>query len=126
MSNANNIDVVNISQNTTTASNKFFNNYFVPPSTITSNQNDALIAFFERQTKGNKQSAELIASTIAYTAMAQGLDPMSILQQFQSLKPGELNLYLAMFLNLNRVPTSIVGVNNQPVQNKYVSRSILP
>jgi hypothetical protein len=126
MSNANNIDLVNLSQNSNTSLDTFFNNYFVIPSTITSNQNNALIAFFEKQTNGNKQSAELIASSIAYTAMAQGIDPMSILQQFQSLKPGELNLYLAMFLNLNRVATSIVGINNQPTQNKYVTRTILP
>ena len=57
--------------------------------------------------------------------MAQGLDPMSILEQFRALKGGELNLYLAMFLNLNRVGTSLVGINNQPVQNAYVTRTIL-
>jgi hypothetical protein len=126
MSNANNVNLVDLSQNSSTPSDKFFNNYFVAPSTITSNQNDALIAFFEKQTNGNKKSAEILASSIAYTSMAQGLDPMSILQQFQNLGPGELNLYLAMFLNLNRIPTSIVGVNNQTTQNKYVARTILP
>jgi hypothetical protein len=50
---------------------------------------------------------------------------MSIVQQFQALPPGELNLYLAMFLNLNRVGTSLVGVNNQSKQNKYITRAIL-
>lgn len=126
MSNAYNTTAVSLSQNNTTPAGIFFNNYFVTPATVSANKNDAVVAFFERQTNGNKQSAAILASTVVYTAMAQGVDPMSIVQQFQALKPGELDLYLAMFLNLNRVGTSLVGVNNQPVQNKYIARAILP
>ena len=125
MSNASNIDLVDLSQNKKTSSGNYFNNYFVAPNTITTNQNDAVTAFFEKQTNGNKQSAAVLASTVIYTAMAQGLDPMSIVQQFQQLNPGEINLYLAMFLNLNRVGTSLVGVNNKTTINKYVTRTIL-
>jgi len=125
MSQPNNITAVDISSNTKTPAGKFFNNYFQQPGPVSSNQNDAVIAFFEQQTKGNKPAAKVLASTVIYTAMAQGVDPMSIIQQFQALKPGEINLYLAMFLNLNRVGTSLVGINNQPVQNKYTTRSIL-
>lgn len=124
-SSAYNVSQVNLSQNENTPSDKFFNNYFVVPTSMTANKNDAVIAFFERQTNGNKQSAAILASTVIYTAMSQGVDPMSIIQQFQALKPGELNLYLAMFLNLNRVGTSVVGINNQPNQNKYITRAIL-
>ena len=125
MSNAVNTDVVNLSQNKTTPANQYFNNYFVAPNTVSSNQNDAVTAYFQRVTNGNKQSAEILASTVIYTSMAQGIDPMSIIQQFQSVAPGELNLYLAMFLNLNRVGTSLLGVNNQLKQNKYITRAIL-
>lgn len=125
MSNAYNVSGVDLSQNATTKQGPYFNNYFVAPATISSNQNDAVVAYFQRVTSGNKQSAAVLASTVIYTAMSQGVDPMSIIQQFQALKPGELNLYLAMFLNLNRVGTSLVGVNNQPTQNKYITRAIL-
>ena len=125
MSNPSNTSSVNISVNKSTPTEKYFNNYFITPGNISSNQNDAVVAFFEKQTGGNKQSAAILASTVIYTAMAQGIDPMSIVQQFQSLNPGEIDLYLAMFLNLNRVGTSLVGINNQPVQNKYVTRAIL-
>ena len=117
MSNANNITAVDLSVNKKTPATQYFNNYFTKPTTVSSNQNDAVTAYFETVTGGNKQSAAVLASTVVYTALAQGLDPMSIVQQFQALKPGELNLYLAMFLNLNRVGTSLVGVNNSPVQN---------
>jgi len=126
MSNAFNLSQVDLSNNKGTQSGKYFNNYFSKPTTVSSNQNDAVIAYFEKVTNGNKQSAAVLASTVIYTALAQGVDPMSIVQQFQALKAGELNLYLAMFLNLNRVGTSIVGANGQTVKNKYITRSILP
>ena len=125
MSNANNLNLVDLSVNKKTPSTQYYNNYFTPPTTVSSNQNDAVTAYFEQITGGNKQSAAVLASTIIFTSLAQGLDPMSIIQQFQALKPGELNLYLAMFLNLNRIGTSLVGVNNSPVQNKYITRAIL-
>lgn len=126
MSNASNTSVVDLSQNKSTPQGQFFNNYFVAPNTITANQNDAITAYFQQVTNGNKQSAAILASTVIFTAMAQGVDPMSILQQFQALPAGQLNLYLAMFLNLNRVGTSLVGINNTKFQNKYITRAVLP
>lgn len=125
MSNAVNTSLVNLAQNKSTSADQYFNNYFVNSTTVSSNQSDAIVAYFQRVTDGNLQSATILASTVIYTALAQGIDPMSILQQFQALPAGELNLYLAMFLNLNRVGTSLVGVNNQSNQNKYITRSIL-
>lgn len=38
----------------------------------------------------------------------------------------ELNAYLTMLLNLNRVNTSLLGISNQPHTSKYISRAILP
>lgn len=40
-------------------------------------------------------------------------------------KDNELNAYLTMFLNLNRVGTSLLGINNSPPVSKYVARTIL-
>lgn len=37
----------------------------------------------------------------------------------------DLNSYLTMFLNLNRVNTSLLGISNQPQTNKYIRRAIL-
>lgn len=121
MSSPQNINSVNLAS---TEPQKYFNNLFLNPSTITANQNDAVIAFFERQTQ-NKDAAKLLASAVIYTASAQNLDPMSIIQQFTQLPTGQLNPYLTMFLNLNRVGTSYLGINNQPSVNKYIQRAIL-
>jgi hypothetical protein len=38
----------------------------------------------------------------------------------------ELDAYLTMFLNLNRVSTSLLGLNNSPKSSPYVTRMILP
>ena len=83
MSNAVNTNVVNLSQNKSTPADRYFSNYFVTPSTISSDVNDAVISYFQTLTNGNSQSATILASTVVYTAMAQGIDPMTIVQQFQ-------------------------------------------
>lgn len=38
----------------------------------------------------------------------------------------EVDAYLTMFLNLNRVGTSLLGLNNSPQTSPYVERAILP
>jgi hypothetical protein len=51
---------------------------------------------------------------------------MSILDEFKKLPTGDLNTYTALFLNTERAGTSFLGLKNKPVQNKYVTRAILP
>jgi hypothetical protein len=125
MSNASNTSLVSLAQNANTSASQYFNNYFVPANTVSADQNDAVVAYFQQVTNGNKQSAAILASNVIYTALSQGMNPMAVIQDFQALPKGELNLYLAMFLNLNRIGTSVVGVNNTSTQNKYITRAIL-
>jgi hypothetical protein len=104
---------------------QYFNNFFINIKTVGANQNDAVVAFFETQTGGDKTAAQLLASAVVATSIAQGADPMTTLQQFTAVPRGELNLFLVTFLNLNRIGTSYLGVNNQPIVNKYIQRAIL-
>lgn len=124
MSSPSNVTSVNLSNNASTTAQQYYNNYFLGTLNVSSNQNDAVNAYFQSITD-NPQAAQVLASTVVYTAISQGINPMSIVQQFQEIPSGQLSLYLAMFLNLNRVGTSLVGVNNQPVVNKYITRAIL-
>jgi hypothetical protein len=119
---AQNTSIVNAASDTT---QQYFNNIFLRPSTVTNNQDAAIIGFFEKQTNGNKLAAQSLASAVIYTALAQNTDPMNILSQFANLPDGQLNPYLTMFLNLNRVGTSFLGINNQPITNKYIKRAIM-
>jgi len=104
---------------------EFFNNFFTKQYNISPDANDAVVTFFEALTD-NKESAQALAASVIYTCLTQGLGPMNILQEFSGLSQGELDAYLAMFLNLNRIPSSLLGVSNTPVTNKYVQRTFIP
>ena len=120
MAQFNNLPTANV--DTTTA---YFNNFFGPRFDVSQNENEAIIGFFEKITS-TKDAAKALAASVIYTAKAQNLDPMLILSQFAALPKGQLNSYLTMFLNLNRVNTSLLGLSNAPVVSKYISRTILP
>lgn len=104
---------------------KFFNNFFDFPIEVSSNVDAAVVAYFE-QIADNKESARALASAVVYTAVKQGINPMSALDEFRKIPLGDLSAYTALFLNFERVGTSFLGLKNQPVQNKYVTRAILP
>jgi hypothetical protein len=104
---------------------KYFNNFYATPFNVSSGTNDAIIAFFEQYTQ-NSVAAKNMASAILYTAMAQNIDPMAVLSEFQNLPRGELNSYLAAFLNISRAPTSSLGINNgTKATSTYITRSII-
>ena len=104
---------------------KFFNNFFNFPVEVSSNVDAAVVAYFE-QIADNKESARALASAVIYTAIKQGIDPMSALDEFKKIPIGELSAYTALFLNFERVGTSFLGLTNRPTQNKYITRAILP
>ena len=120
MSSPQNTSAVNLN-----SPSQYFNNFFVNVSAITADQNDALVAYFEGYTNGNKSAAQVLASSIIATSRAQGINPMATLQEFTKLPKGEIDIFLATFLNLNRVGTSYLGITNQPTISKYVQRAIL-
>jgi len=103
---------------------RFFNNFFNKSISISTAKDDAIVSFFEKYAD-NKQSALAIASAVIYTSRSQNIDPMLVLDEFKKLEAGKLSAYLSYFLNLSRVGTSLLGVNNQVVKNKYVARTIL-
>lgn len=103
----------------------FFNNFFDFPVEVSSNIDAAILGYFE-QVADNKEGARALASAVIYTSIKQGVNPMTTLDEFKKIPQGELNSYIAAFLNFERVGTSFLGLINQPVQNKYVARAILP
>lgn len=119
----NNINLSAINLNSTNDTDKFFNNFFKATIDVSPLQDDAIVSYFEKVTD-NRQSAIALASAVIYTSKKQQTDPMVILDEFKKLSPGQLDAYLCMFLNLNRVGTSLLGVNTTPIKNKYVERCI--
>ena len=109
--------------NPTNDANKYFNNLYHTELTV-GPADAVIIAFFEQYT-ANKLAAKNMAATVLYTAMAQNLDPMTVLTEFRNLPKGQLNSYLAAFLNANRVPTSVLGIKSTAGTNPLVARTIL-
>lgn len=103
---------------------KYFNNFFARDFSI-GPVNDVITAYFEKYT-GSVTNGKLLAAAVIYTAQSQSLDPMAVLAEFEKLDKGQLNNYLAAFLNFNRIPTSTIGVKQTVQTNQYISRSILP
>jgi hypothetical protein len=103
---------------------KYFNNFYTIPFNVSADTDAAIISFFEQYTN-NKTSAKNLASAVLYTAMAQNINPLTVLSDFQSLPKGQLNDYLIAFLNINRVPTSTIGVRGSTQTSPYISRTIL-
>jgi hypothetical protein len=121
MSTVNNLTQINLTNGTD--AREFFNNYFNNNIDIPSNVNNAIISFFE-SIADNKESALALSAAVLYTSQMQQLNPMEVLEQFSKMSKGELGPYLCMFLNYNRVGTSLLGNNNKPIGNKYIQRNI--
>jgi hypothetical protein len=102
---------------------KFFNNYLQPNFSISSNLDEATIAFFQRIAQ-NREAAMILASAVIYTCLAQRLDLASVLDNFRRMNDDDIMKNLAVFLNLNRVGTSLLGLTNSPKAGKYVERMI--
>jgi hypothetical protein len=124
MANPTNLNAVDLSVNDSTNPNTYFNNYFGSNVKVSPNVDAAILSYFEEVTY-NKEAAKALAAAVIYTSSQQGINPMESLKEFTKLPKGELNAYLVMFLNMNRKGTSYLGITNQPIANKYVSRSII-
>ena len=107
------------------AARNFFNNYFKPEFSISQNVDSAIIAHFEKLTK-NKESAKILASSVIYTSLATDIDPMETLAKFSTMTGDDLTAYTTLFLNINRVGTSYLGITNANKIGKYVERTLLP
>ena len=114
----------NLNSSGTNNTTRFFNNYFIPVYTVSSDTNDAIVSYFEEQT-GSLDSAKLLAQTVINTAQAQRQDPLAILNEFQKLPTVQVNAILALYLNSTRVNTSLLGIKNTPKTNQYITRTIL-
>ena len=107
------------------AFDQYLNNFYKPTFTVSGNQDDAVIAFFEKIT-GEKESARILASSVVYTAMAQQVDPLVIIDQMRNMNQDERNQFTSTFLNFNRVGTSQLGVHLPNRYNRFIQRMIMP
>lgn len=118
----NNLGTVNT--NSRASEENFFNNIALPPISVSQNVDDAVIAYFQQITE-TKEAARALAAAVIVTSVSQGADPMQTLDEFMRMDKTQLSAYTTMFLNINRVGTSFLGIVNQPTTGKYIARTIL-
>jgi hypothetical protein len=106
------------------STSRYFNNVYKTTNAISPAISSSIISWFQEQT-GSRETATLLARILINTADSIGEDPRKILQEFTKLPPGELNAYLALFLNSGRVPTSLLGIKNQPAPTDLISRTLI-
>ena len=121
MSQVNNIGAIDLTPRDNGA--QWFNNMYTQSLAIPADQHDGIQTFFEILTK-NKTSAKVLTSSVIYTAISQNINPMDLIFEFQRMSVEEIIAYLVTFLNLNRVPTSLLGVTTKPPVNQFVERTI--
>jgi hypothetical protein len=121
--NPTNLSAVNLN-NLSGDGSKFFNNFFNQTISISTAKDDAVVSYFERICD-NKESALALSSAVVYTARVQNIDVMAVLDEFKKLSTEQLGPYISYFLNLSRIGTSLIGVQNTPIKNKYVARTII-
>ncbi len=72
----------------------------------------------------------ILATVVGYKAERVVLNRDTVVYNYFTLsytqEQNELNAYLTLLLNLNRVNTSLLGLSNSPQTNKYITRAILP
>jgi hypothetical protein len=123
---ATNFSGVNVNNSVLSSNNadQYFTNFYSIPLTVSAGQNDAITAFFQ-QYSPNPQAAQALASAVLYTALAENLNPLVVLSQFEAMPKGQLTVALAAFLNVTRVQTSMLGINHGVTTSPFVARTIL-
>jgi len=113
------------SANYSTGTDQFLNNFYKPGYTVSGSRNDAVVAYFETINE-NKEAAKILASSVVYTSMAQGVDPIIILEQLKNMSTEDRERFLSMFLNFNRIGSSQLGIRSAKKYSSYIQRLISP
>lgn len=126
MSYTNNLSTPELTRTSTARqdTDTYFSNVYKPLFNASPDQAAALQTYFEGVTN-DKESARLLTTSVIYTALSQNINPMTVLADFKKINQGELDLYLATFLNFSRVNSSLLGVISTPGVNIFVQRSVL-
>lgn len=66
----------------TNSTTDYFNNFFSQEFAVSPNVNDAITGYFQYIT-GDKETGKVLATSVIYTALSRGIDPMSLIDEFK-------------------------------------------
>lgn len=103
---------------------KFFNSYFTKQLEFSSNEVDAVIAFFEK--RGFQRSAAIsTGSVLLNQAKLDDVKVFKLLDTLKGLDELQLNSVVAEVLNYNRLNTSVLGFKNTEEVSTVEKRNII-
>lgn len=105
------------------ATKKYFDNYFVKNLSFTSNQVDAVTAFFEKR-GFDKEAAISVASILLYQAKIDNVKVFQLLDTLGGLDPVDLSTVVTQVLNAARGRTSEIGFKIQTTNEYSEARNI--
>jgi hypothetical protein len=76
------------SKESNNATGNYFNNYFTTQYSTSPDINDAITGYFQKVT-GDADAGKTLAATVIYTALSNGIEPMSLIDEFRKLKTGK-------------------------------------
>lgn len=109
-----------------TQTQEYFQNYYSQRGYVAGNTYDALIARFEKQTNGDKDTAKTIVAAIIQTSIEKNIDINGVADKFQKMSKEDINRYVISMLNMSRKNSSFLGFKNTVKNSTYVQRTVLP
>jgi hypothetical protein len=114
---------VNYSNPKTDQTVKIFDDFYAYAQQVSQDEYDAVYSYFMSMF-GTKEAAGNFTVTLFRVAQQSDIPVLELLQQFQGQGKPELTLTLAYYLNGQRSPSTLLGVNAAVTPNYYVARNV--
>ena len=103
---------------------EFFNKYFSKKISVTSNQVDSVVGFFQKR-GFDKNSATAIASVLLQQAKIDNVNVYKLLDTLGGLNEVSISKLVATILNTNRSKMSAIGFSVESTQETSEKRNIV-
>ena len=103
---------------------EFFNKYFSKKISVTSNQGDSVVGFFQKR-GFDKNSATAIASVLLQQAKIDNVNVYKLLDTLGGLNEVSISKLVAPILNTNRSKMSAIGFSVESTQETSEKRNIV-
>jgi len=103
---------------------EFFNKYFSKKISVTSNQVDSVVGFFQKR-GFDKNSATAIASVLLQQAKIDNVNIYKLLDTLGGLNEVSISKLVATILNTNRSKMSAIGFSVESTQETSEKRNIV-
>lgn len=102
---------------------QIFDEFYAYSANVPAQEYDAVFSYLN-SVFGTAEAAGNFAVTMFRISEQSDIPVMTLLQQIQGLGVPELTLTLAYYLNANRSPTTLLGLNTPTTPNYYAAHNI--